>query len=40
MCEVPAGVRTIVVRLDSICNQPAVKAAGDVDKDVERLVRR
>jgi predicted metalloprotease with PDZ domain len=27
-CEIPAGVRSIVVRLDTICNEPAVRAAG------------
>ena len=27
-CEVPDGVREIIVRLDTICNEPAVEAAG------------
>src|SRR5207253_9510838 len=25
-CDVPAGVRSIAVRLDTICNEPAVRA--------------
>src|SRR4029077_16804029 len=27
-CDVPAGVRSIAVRLDTICNEPAVRASG------------
>ena len=27
-CDVPAGVRWIAVRLDTLCNEPAVRAAG------------
>src|SRR4051812_28141740 len=27
-CGVPAGVRSIAVRLDTLCNEPAVRAAG------------